>query len=218
MADFTLEAEHGATGQRGARLVIGLDEAGRGPWAGPVVAAAVWLDPERCPRALSERLDDCKTLAPALRDELHDLVLACAGCGIAAVGLGEASVGEIDEINILEASLRAMARAAADLEAKTGRAPRAALVDGNKSPALACRARPIVGGDRLSLSIAAASIVAKVTRDRLMDDLAQRHPGYGWERNRGYGTPEHRAALRRLGATAQHRRSFRPVQEVLAFP
>jgi ribonuclease HII len=217
MPDFALETELGARhGPEGGRVVIGLDEAGRGPWAGPVLAAAVWLDPKRCPRALGAGLDDSKRLGARRRAELYETLLDCAARGLAAVGIGAAPVAEIDEINILEASLRAMARAAADLQARSGRVPKAALVDGNKAPALACPAEAVIGGDGLSLSIAAASVIAKVTRDRRMEDLARAHPGYGWERNRGYGTPEHRAALARLGVSPQHRYSFRPVREALA--
>ncbi len=214
MPDFALERdlERELNGD-GGRIVIGIDEAGRGPWAGPVVAAAVWLDPGRCPQVLVERLDDSKRLSAARRAELHETLLDCAARGIAALGIGSAPVAEIDEINILEASLRAMARAAADLERSSGRVPGAALIDGNKGPALACPARTVIRGDGLSLSIAAASVVAKVTRDRRMEALARAHPGYGWERNRGYGTAEHRRALARLGPSAQHRRSFRPVRD-----
>jgi ribonuclease HII len=213
--DFALEAalraRHG-----GDILVIGLDEAGRGPWAGPVVAAAAWLDIQRCPAELRRGLDDSKRLRPARRAELLDLLEASAARGEAALGLGEAGVAEIDAANILQASLRAMARAAADLAARGGRSPEAALVDGNRLPELPCPAEAVVGGDGLSLSIAAASILAKVTRDRRMAALARSHPGYGWERNQGYGTAEHRAALARLGVTAEHRRSFRPIREALS--
>jgi len=221
MPDFALERdlerelERGPNGA-GGRIVIGIDEAGRGPWAGPVVAAAVWLDPGRCPQVLVERLDVSKRLSAARRAELHAALLDCAARGIAALGIGSAPVAEIDALNILEASLRAMARAAADLERNSGRLPGAALVDGNQAPALACPARTVVRGDGLSLSIAAASVVAKVTRDRRMEALARAHPGYGWERNRGYGTAEHRRALARLGVSAQHRRSFRPVRDAMA--
>ena len=219
MPDFALEtglrarlrAGHGGGGQV---LVIGLDEAGRGPWAGPVVAAAAWLDPQRCPAELRRGLDDSKRLSPARRAELLEMLEDSATCGAAALGLGAAGVAEIDEVNILQASLHAMARAAADLAANSGRAPEAALVDGNRLPDLPCPAEAVVGGDGLSLSIAAASILAKVTRDRRMAALALDHPGYGWERNQGYGTAEHRAALARLGVTPEHRRSFRPVREV----
>lgn len=215
MPDFALEialrAHHGDDGAR----VIGLDEAGRGPWAGPVVAGAAWLDPERCPAELLRGLDDSKRLSPARRAQLYEMLEDSAARGAAALGLGTAGVAEIDDANILQASLRAMARAAADLAARSGHAPEAALVDGNRLPELPCPAQAVVGGDGLSLSIAAASIVAKVTRDRRMAALARDHPGYGWERNRGYGTAEHRAALARLGVTPHHRRSFRPVREVL---
>ncbi len=221
MPDFTLEIELQARfGER--TLVIGLDEAGRGPWAGPVVAGAAWLDPERCPAELLCGLDDSKRLSPARRAALYEMLEDSASCGAAALGLGEAGVAEIDDANILQASLRAMARAAADLAAglaaRGGRAPAAALVDGNRLPDLPCPAEAVVGGDGRSLSIAAASILAKVTRDRRMAALARDHPGYGWERNRGYGTAEHRAALARLGVTPQHRRSFRPVREALNVP
>ena len=219
MPDFALEtalrAHHGAGHGGGDVLVIGLDEAGRGPWAGPVMAAAAWLDPERCPAELRRGLDDSKRLSPKRRAELLVMLEESAACGVAALGLGEAGVAEIDEANILQASLRAMARAAADLAARSGRTPEAALVDGNRLPELTCPAQAVVGGDGLSLSIAAASILAKVSRDRRMAALAQAHPGYGWERNQGYGTAEHRAALARLGVTPQHRRSFRPVREAL---
>ncbi|MFQ5774480.1 MAG: ribonuclease HII [Kiloniellaceae bacterium] len=217
MPDFALERELRATlGSRdGGAIVIGLDEAGRGPWAGPVLAAAVWLDPGRSPKAALDRLDDSKALAPVVREELYEAILDCARAGFAAVGVGLATVVEIDEVNILRASLNAMARAAAQLTEGAGLAPDAALIDGTQVPDLPCPARAVVKGDRRSLSIAAASVVAKVARDRIMTDLARRHPGYGWERNRGYGTPEHRAALRRLGVSPEHRRSFRPVREAL---
>ena len=214
MPDFVLETELRARLGGDAR-VIGLDEAGRGPWAGPVVAAAAWLDPERCPAQLLRGLDDSKRLSPARRAALFELLEDSAARGAAALGLCEAGVAEIDRANILQASLRAMARAAADLATRSGRAPEAALVDGNRLPDLPCPAEAVVGGDGLSLSIAAASILAKVTRDRQMADLARAHPGYGWERNQGYGTAEHRAALTRLGVTPEHRRSFRPVREAL---
>ncbi len=222
MPDFALEAALSARLGKQV-LVIGLDEAGRGPWAGPVMAAAAWLDPERCPAALRRGLDDSKRLSPARRAELFELLEDSAARGTAALGLGEAGVAEIDEINILQASLRAMTRAAADLAAGLaarparlgGRAPEAALVDGNRLPNLPCPAQAVIGGDGLSLSIAAASILAKVTRDRRMAVLAEAHPGYGWDRNQGYGTAEQRAALARLGVTPEHRRSFRPIREAL---
>jgi len=199
-----------------AALVVGVDEAGRGPWAGPVTAAAVWLDPDRMPRLLRDGLDDSKALTPERRVVLFDALTASATAGRAAIGLGAASVAEIDARNILQASLAAMARAVAALEAALGRRADAALIDGDRVPTLACPAEAVVKGDGRSLSIAAASVVAKVTRDRQMAGLAACHPGYGWERNMGYGTPEHRVALARLGATPEHRRSFRPVRESLS--
>jgi ribonuclease HII len=207
MPDFSLETRLGA--DRG-RVVVGVDEAGRGPWAGPVVAAAAWLDRTALDPSLLAGLDDSKRLTPAARARLFER-LAAAGPGAARIGLGEAGVAEIDALNILRASLLAMARAVADL----GLVPDAALVDGNRAPDLACAVETVVKGDARSLSVAAASIAAKVTRDRRMAELAAEHPGYGWERNQGYGTAEHRAALRRLGVTPEHRRSFRPVRETL---
>ncbi len=197
--DFSLE---NAAGGR----VAGVDEAGRGPWAGPVIAAAVMFGADGPPRALRALIADSKQLAPARRATVHPRILASAE---AAVGM--AAVAEIDGMNILQATLLAMRRAVVRLPA----GPDLVLVDGNRAPALACPVRAVVGGDRLSLSIAAASIVAKVTRDRLMARLAIHHPGYGWERNAGYGTAEHRAALARLGPCAEHRRSFRPIRDLL---
>lgn len=183
--------------------ICGVDEAGRGPWAGPVVAAAVVLDRGCIPPGL----DDSKKLTPRRRAVLFDAIRAAA-----SVGVGIASVEEIDALNILRANDLAMLRAIGALQP----APEAALIDGNRvPPGLPCRARALVGGDGRSLSIAAASIIAKVTRDRIMGELAGAHPGYGWERNMGYGTAEHRAALIRLGVTPHHRRSFRPIHNIL---
>ncbi|GAB4395070.1 MAG: ribonuclease HII [Kiloniellaceae bacterium] len=214
MPDFTLEQDFG---QQEGRIVIGLDEAGRGPWAGPVVAAAAWLDPGRLDPVLAEGLDDSKKLTARRRDALF-AVLNDPACPFAAVAVGEASVAEIDSLNILQASLLAMQRAAEALATALGaaRLPQAALVDGNKLPQLSCEARAVVKGDSRSLSIAAASVVAKVTRDRAMAAHARAFPGYGWERNQGYGTAEHRAGIARLGITPLHRRSFRPVREALS--
>jgi ribonuclease HII len=191
----------------GCAPVAGLDEAGRGPLAGPVVAAAVVLDFLALPRKLARRLDDSKLLPREEREELFGLLP-----DYAAIGVGEASVEEIDSINILQASLLAMRRAMEVLPVT----PAMALIDGNQLPALPCPAQAVIGGDGLSLSIAAASIVAKVTRDRFMAALAEQHPGYGWEHNVGYSTPEHLQALVQLGITPHHRRSFRPVYELLS--
>lgn len=183
--------------------IAGIDEAGRGPWAGPVVAAAVVLDPSRIPQGI----DDSKALDPEDRERLFERIMKTA----LAVGVGIGDVDRIDRDNILAATMWAMAEAMAKLPCK----PRLALIDGNRAPRLACQARTIVKGDAKCLSIAAASIVAKVTRDRMMIEFARELPGYGFERHKGYGTPEHRAALTRLGLTPQHRRSFKPVQLAL---
>lgn len=200
MPDFALETAAGG-------IVAGLDEVGRGPWAGPVVAAALILDRAALSTDLARRIDDSKRLSRAVRVALLPALLA-----VSRVGLGAASVAEIDDLNVLEATMLAMRRAVAALDP----VPDMALVDGNRAPALPCATRTVVGGDGRSLSIAAASIVAKVMRDRLMARLAARHPGFGWERNAGYGTAEHRRALLRLGVTPHHRRSFKPIARLLS--
>lgn len=198
--DFALEA---AALARGLAPVAGVDEAGRGPLAGPVVAAAVILRPGAIPPGL----DDSKALSPARRRALDAAIRAAA-----TVGVGLAEVAEIDATDILRASLLAMRRALAALP----EAPRLALVDGNRLPPdLPCRAEAVVRGDARCLSVAAASIVAKVARDAVMVALAQQFPGYGWERNAGYPTPAHLAALHRLGPTPHHRRTFAPVHKIL---
>lgn len=218
MPDFVLELE---LGQDAGNIIIGIDEAGRAPLAGPVTAGAVWLDRGRLDPALACRIDDSKKLTPQLRSTIFE-ALCDPASGCAVVAVGEASVEEIDRINILQASLLAMQRAAetlvASLAALTpGCLVHSALIDGNQLPKkLPCPARAVVQGDGLSLSIAAASIIAKVTRDRGMAVLTEQFPGYGWERNQGYCTPEHRAGIARLGVTPLHRRSFRPVREALA--
>ncbi|MTJ83278.1 MAG: ribonuclease HII [Telmatospirillum sp.] len=187
-------------------IVCGVDEVGRGPLAGPVIAAAVVL-PRTLPAILADTLDDSKKLSAKKRDTLYDVILECA-----QVGLGRGEVEEIDRVNILQATFLAMGRAVAALREKT--AIDHALVDGNQRPPLPCPVQCIVKGDSRSLSIAAASVVAKVTRDRLMTALSQDFPGYGWDRNAGYGTAEHRAALGRLGLTPHHRRSFAPIGDL----
>jgi len=181
-----------------------VDEAGRGPLAGPVVAAAVILDRARFPKGLN----DSKQLDEETREELFPLILDMA----VAVGVGEASVDEIDLVNIRQATHLAMARAVRALKV----AAAFALVDGNDPPALPCKCDTLVGGDGRSLSIAAASIVAKVTRDRLMTRLHHDHPGYNWCNNKGYGTPEHYSGLKRHGVTVHHRRSFAPIRQILS--
>jgi ribonuclease HII len=183
--------------------VCGVDEAGRGPLAGPVVAAAVILDRKRIPKGL----DDSKQLSEEQREALFPQIMENA----IAVGVGEATSGEIDMVNIRQATHFAMARAVRAMAV----AAEFALVDGNDAPALPCRCDTLVSGDAKSLSIAAASIIAKVTRDRMMAALHDEHPGYGWLSNKGYGTPEHLIALRERGATPHHRRSFAPVRNVI---
>jgi ribonuclease HII len=187
----------------GAARIAGLDEVGRGPLAGPVTAAAVILDPACIPPGLA----DSKALAPPVRTRLA-AELAC----VAEISIAHVEVAVIDEINILQASFEAMRRALAGLSAP----PDHAIVDGNGLPErLACPATALVKGDALCLSVAAASIVAKVARDALMVELAQQHPGYGWETNAGYATRMHLSALRDLGPSPEHRRSFAPVRNML---
>jgi len=204
MPDFAIE-------RRCTGLVCGIDEAGRGPLAGPVVAAAVILDPRRFPKSLREGLDDSKVLTIEQREACYRALGRCVDRGTARIGVGAASVPEIDRINILRAALLAMKRAVAVL----GACPDTALVDGNIAPPLDCAVQTVVTGDSLSFSIAAASVVAKVTRDRIMRGLAPRYPVYGWGTNVGYATPEHGEAIRRFGVTRHHRRSFAPVRLAL---
>ena len=199
-ADFSRETSAIANG---LWPLAGIDEVGRGPLAGPVVAAAVILDPDRVPHGL----DDSKKLPAARREFFHALLSACPH---ARIGVASASVEEIDSLNILRATHLAMARAVAQLAPP----PDLALVDGLPVKGLPVPHRAIVGGDASSLSIAAASVMAKVTRDRLMVALAAEHPGYGFERHKGYGTPEHLEALRRHGPCPAHRKSFAPVAQL----
>ena len=190
----------------GKAVIVGIDEAGRGPWAGPVLAAAVVLDRAKVSRKFARRLNDSKKLTPAVREALFEELH-----GVAEIGVGRAEVAEIDIFNILNATFIAMGRAVTAL----GMKPDLALVDGNRAPALSCPVRCIVEGDGHSLSIAAASIVAKVTRDRIMHAHAIEFPGYGFENHVGYGTPEHQASLARLGPSPIHRRSFAPILKML---
>ena len=188
---------------QGAHVIAGVDEAGRGPLAGPVVAASVILSAERVPSGLQ----DSKKLTAKTRVDLTALLMESA-----VVGIGEASVEEIDMLNILRASHLAMCRAVEALS----QTPDHVLIDGNMTPRdLSVPSTTIVKGDSLSLSIAAASIVAKTRRDAIMWDLAQQYPGYGWETNQGYPTKCHKEALQNLGVTPHHRRSFKPVYNML---
>ena len=208
MPDFTRE------GLLGGR-VAGIDEAGRGPLAGPVTAAAVVLDPKRLPTDLLRRIDDSKKLSHRAREDIYQSLIAWRGDGL-WFAVASASVAEIDRVNILQATFLAMTRAFAGVTQCLGAAPEAALIDGNRAPkGLPCKVETVVGGDGICLSIACASILAKVSRDRQMTALARDFPGYGWERNMGYGTAAHLAALTRLGVTPHHRRSFAPVAQCL---
>ena len=204
LPDFSFET---AARARGLAVVAGVDEVGRGPLAGPVTAAAVVLGAQ-----IPEGLNDSKRLSPARREGLYLEIIAGS-----RVSVAHASVAEIDALNILRASHLAMERAVAGLGAAPDwLLPEWLLIDGNMIPlGLRGRAEAIVKGDGRSVSIAAASIVAKVVRDRIMVGLAQQHPGYGWDHNAGYPTPAHLAALLDLGVTAWHRRSFRPVHNIL---
>jgi len=201
MPNLDHEKQQGLTA---GKIICGVDEVGRGPLAGPVLAAALIL-PAKLPRDIKNEIRDSKKMSAQQREDLFEPLLK-----ICCVGVAQASVEEIDTINILWASMLAMQRAVINL----GRAVDVALIDGNRCPKLDCHSVPIIGGDDKSLSIAAASIIAKVTRDRLMTQLASEHPGYGWERNFGYGTPQHLRALKAQGATTWHRTSFAPVAQL----
>jgi ribonuclease HII len=183
-------------------VVAGIDEAGRGPWAGPVVAAAVILDRKCFPAGIN----DSKKLSKTRREALYELIMKDA-----IVGIGICSVEEIDQYNILGATKHAMLRAYDALPAK----PDIVLVDGNQLPSLPCKMDAVVGGDALCASIAAASIIAKVTRDNIMIELAKEFPHYGFERNVGYGTKSHQDGLALFGVTPHHRRSFAPIRKLL---
>jgi ribonuclease HII len=196
----------------GTLCIAGIDEVGRGPLAGPVVAAVAVIDRGVAKRKLLRLIDDSKKLVREDREAAYDAMIA-SGCIRFAVG--EASVEEIDTVNILQATFLAMRRALAGLAQQ----PDIVLIDGNRvPPELGCRAETIVGGDARSYSIAAASIFAKVTRDRYMYRLAESFPGYGWETNVGYKSPAHLRALKALGPTPHHRRSFAPVRACLGEP
>ncbi|MDX2027557.1 MAG: ribonuclease HII [Alphaproteobacteria bacterium] len=201
MPNLFYEKQHG---RDAGKVICGVDEAGRGPLAGPVTAAAVIL-PATLPRAITREIRDSKKMTAQQREDLFEPLTTTCGYAIA-----EATVEEIAKHNILWASMLAMKRAVESLSAQVD----VALIDGNRCPQLACQAVAIIEGDDKSLSIAAASIIAKVTRDRLMRRLAEEHPGYGWERNAGYGTREHLDALKRLGATCWHRDSFAPIRQL----
>ncbi len=206
MPDFELE-------NKCAGIVCGIDEAGRGPWAGPVVAGAVIIKDRNLHPDLLAGLDDSKKLSAKKREKLYDLLFEEEKNGKLCIGIGEASCQEIDEHNILNATFMAMERARANLRD----VPEMALVDGNQKPRqFNCASQTVVKGDAKSYSISAASIVAKVYRDKLMAKLAEKYPYYGFEKNAGYGTAAHIAGLKQYGVTPEHRRSYRPIQEFLA--
>jgi len=194
-------------GRDEGKIICGVDEVGRGPLAGPVIAAALIWPAGGVPEDVKSAIRDSKQLSKKQRE-----TLCPALPGLCRHSIAEASVQEIDQINILHASLLAMQRAVEGLGVKTD----LALIDGNRAPRLECRAMSIVNGASKSLCIAAASIIAKVTRDRIMEKLSAEHPGYGWEKNAGYGTTQHLEALRTLGPTCWHRDSFAPVSELKA--
>ena len=200
MPDYALEAAHGG-------LVVGIDEVGRGPLAGPVVASAVAFTAPPS-ETLSSLLDDSKKLTARRRMLAYEALMADEQ---ALIGVGAASVAEIERINIAQACYLAMRRALSRL----GCTPDLALVDGKHAPKLPCPIKMVIGGDGISLSIAAASIIAKVTRDRLMARLAVRHNAYGWERNAGYGTAAHLQGLKLRGVTPHHRRGFAPIRNMI---
>jgi ribonuclease HII len=197
LPDFAFETRAIAEGF----LPCGVDEAGRGPWAGPVVAAAVILNANNIPAGLN----DSKKLNEAKREALFDPIMASA-----IVGVGVVEAKEIDKINILQATYLAISKAITALHSQ----PTLALIDGNRAPPLSIRTQTIIGGDAKSLSIAAASIIAKVTRDRIMHDLDAHYPNYGFARHKGYGTAAHAAALQRLGPCPEHRKSFAPIAKL----
>lgn len=205
MPDFLLEDEVNG-------IVAGVDEAGRGPWVGPVVAGcAVFLNRNVDARLL-DNLNDSKKLSKKKREMLYELLQIEAQKGNVLIGIGEASAKEIDDINILNASFLAMKRALKKVNAN----PKMVLVDGNRTPKdFGCEVRAVVKGDAKSYSISAASILAKVYRDKLMEDMAKVYPMYGFEKNAGYGTKVHIEGLKKYGVTPEHRKSYAPIKEFL---
>ncbi len=203
MPDLTLETDYAKHMRMPLDAVCGIDEAGRGPWAGPVAAAAVIMNPQNMPAGI----DDSKRLSHARREALFDVIqdISLASCIVMI------SAQEIDSTNILKATLQAMGLAVRGLS----REPSLALIDGNHAPDLACPSFCVIGGDRLSLSIAAASILAKVARDRFMAEADKVYPGYGFAQHKGYGTKAHQEALARLGPSAIHRLSYKPVSKIV---
>ena len=193
-------------------LIAGIDEAGRGPWVGPVVAAAVTFHTHNINPILLNALNDSKKLSAKKREELYELLKQEAQNGKLNYGIGEASAQEIDDMNILQATFLAMQRAVEELP----QIPDMAIIDGNRQPKkFPCPSVTLIKGDATSYSVAAASIIAKVYRDRLMTELARQYPGYGFEKNAGYGTKSHIEGLQKFGITPEHRKSYRPIAEML---
>ena len=207
MPDFSLEESLGLST---SAVIVGVDEVGRGPLAGPVTAAAVFFDRQKITSDLLTKIDDSKKIAQKKRATISKQIES-----IAIIGIGWASSGEIDQLNILEATMLAMQRAIFSLQKQIILDPDYILIDGNKVPRLDFPSKAIVRGDEKSLSIAAASIVAKSKRDAFMTSLSKLYPRYGWEKNAGYGTREHLAAIEREGITVHHRRSFKPIANYL---
>lgn len=195
-------------------LVAGVDEAGRGPWAGPVVAGAVVFLTHEVDEFLLENLDDSKKITPKKRETLYEKLFEAQDKGQVLIGIGQAQAQEIDEMNILQATFLAMKRAVEGL----GKIPDYAIIDGNQKPKdFPCQSMTLIKGDARSYSVAAASIAAKVFRDRMMKDLALRYPYYGFEKNAGYGTKDHIEGIKAFGIIdGVHRKSYRPIQEALA--
>ena len=207
MPDFSLEESLGLST---SAVIVGVDEVGRGPLAGPVTAAAVFVDRQKITLDLLTKIDDSKKISQKKHATISKQIES-----IAIIGIGWASSGEIDQLNILEATMLAMQRAISCLRKQIISDPDYILIDGNKVPRLDFPSKAIVRGDEKSLSIAAASIVAKNKRDAFMTSLSKLYPGYGWEKNAGYGTGEHLAAIEREGITVHHRRSFKPIAKYL---
>ncbi len=205
MPDFELENMYSG-------LVAGIDEAGRGPWAGPVVAGAVVILDKQLSKTLLDGLDDSKKLSAKKREMLYDELLREQAEGKLYIGIGEASCREIDEMNILQATFLAMKRATDKLP----QCPDVALIDGNRTPNnFKCKTKTVIKGDAKSMSVAAASIAAKVYRDRIMKEMAKKYPYYGFEKNAGYGTACHIEGLKKYGITPEHRKSYKPIQALI---
>lgn len=205
MPDFEFENKYSG-------VVAGIDEAGRGPWAGPVVAGAVVILDKNLSKTLLDGLDDSKKLSAKKREALYDELFAEQAKGKLCIGIGEASCQEIDELNILQATFLAMKRAADELSV----IPDVALIDGNRTPSnFKCKIQTIIKGDAKSMSVAAASIAAKVYRDRIMKEMAKKYPYYGFEKNAGYGTAAHIEGLKKYGITPEHRKSYKPIREFI---